>query len=104
MDIAKDQGISIQQILSNDVISASLLFDGDLRLVVKKIKACQIEPPLDRTQWSSDYTYCTHVVVDFMSHIHQMLVRDISGNQTHVNTTVIVSSVVNDDEVLPAKS
>lgn len=34
----------------------------------------------------------------------QLLVRDMVCNQTSGNTTVIVSSVVIDDEVLPAKS
>lgn len=38
IDIAKERGMTIQQILSHDVISASPLFDGDLPSVVNKSK------------------------------------------------------------------
>lgn len=73
MDIAQERGMSIRQILSHDVLSASPLFDGDLPAHVNKSKlVCEIEPGLDLTQWSPESTYATHVVVDFMSKMRQM--------------------------------
>lgn len=73
MDIAKERGMSIRQILSHNVLSTSPLFDGDLPAHVNKSKlVSEIEPRLDLTQWSPESTYATHVVVDFMSKMRQM--------------------------------
>ena len=65
--------MSIRQVLSHDVLSASPLFDGDLPAHVSKSKlVSEIKPHLDLTQWSPKSTYATHVVVDFISKIRQM--------------------------------
>ena len=65
--------MSIGQILSHDVLSSSPLFDGDLQAHANKSKlVSEIEPQLDLTQWRSESTHATHVVVDFMSKMWQM--------------------------------
>ena len=73
MDIAKERGMNLRQILTHDVLPASPLFDGDLPAHVNKSKLVgEIEPGLDLTQWSQKSTLATHVVVDFMSKMRQM--------------------------------
>ena len=191
MDIAKEWGMDIKQILAHNVLSASTLFNGDLLAHANKSTLLgEIEPKLDHTQWHQKYTLGTHVVVDFMSKMRQMplghfpnlgvvidaiitsascishesdcirlvldsyiemspkagermrrtdpttginivgmtrdtpipqpldkfwssqenkqnlqqLVRDTVCNGHYANTTIIASSVVSDDEVLPAKA
>ena len=73
MDIAKERGMNIRDILKYDILSASPLFDGDLPAHVNKSKlVSEIEPGLDLTQWSPKSSLATHVVVDFMSKMRQM--------------------------------
>ena len=73
MDIAKERGMNIRQMLTHDILSASPLFDGDLPAHVNKSTlVSEIEPGLDLTQWSPKSTLATHVVVDFMSKMRQM--------------------------------
>ncbi|KAL7396930.1 hypothetical protein ABVT39_013826 [Epinephelus coioides] len=73
MDIAKEHVMNIRQILSHDVLPVSPLFEGDLPAHVNQSKlVSEIEPGLDLTQWSPKSTLTTHVVVDFMSKMHQM--------------------------------
>ena len=53
MDIAKERGMNIRQVLTHDILSASPLFDGDLPAHVNKSTlVSEIEPGLDLTQWS----------------------------------------------------
>ena len=48
MDIANEQGMSIRQILSHDVLSSAPLFDGNLQAHANKSKlVSEIEPQLD---------------------------------------------------------
>ena len=73
MDIAKERGMNIRQVLTHDILSASSLFDGDLPAHVNKSTlVSEIEPGLDLTKWSPKSTLATHVVVDFMAKMRQM--------------------------------
>ena len=73
MDIAKERGMDIKQILAHNVLSASTLFDGDLPAHANKSTLVgEIEPKLDLTQWHQTSTLANHVVVDFMSKMQQM--------------------------------
>ena len=65
MDIAKERGMDLRQILAHNVRSSSPLFDGDIPAHINKSALVgEIEPELDLTQWSQDFTLATHVVVD----------------------------------------
>ena len=60
MDIAKERGMDIKQILAHNVLSASTLFDGDLPDHVNKSTLVgEIEPKLDLTQWHRKSTRAT---------------------------------------------
>ena len=73
MDIAKERGMSLKQILSHDLISSSPLFDGDLPAHINKSKLIgEIESRLDLSKWSRESLLPTHVIVDFMSKMRQM--------------------------------
>jgi hypothetical protein len=73
MDIARERGMDLREILSHNLLSASPLFDGDLPAHTNKsILVGEIEPKLDITKWSQESTVGTHVVVDFMSKMRQM--------------------------------
>ncbi|KAH3834837.1 hypothetical protein DPMN_108170 [Dreissena polymorpha] len=73
MDIAKDRGMSLKQILSHDLISSFSLFDVDLLAHVMKSKHIgEIESRLDISKWSRESLLPTHVIVDFMSKMQQM--------------------------------
>ena len=69
MDIAKEQGMDIKQILAHNVLSSSTRFDGDLPAHANQ---SEIEPKLDLTQLHQKSTLATHVVVEFMSKMRQM--------------------------------
>ncbi|KAH3870574.1 hypothetical protein DPMN_033762 [Dreissena polymorpha] len=70
MDIAKERGMSLKQILPHDLISSSPLFDGDLPANVNKSKLIgENESRLDISKWSRESFLPTHVIVDFMSKI-----------------------------------
>ena len=73
MDIAKERGMDIKQILAPNVLLASTLFDGDLPAHANKSTLVgEIEPKRHLTQWHQKSTLATHVVVDFMSKMRQM--------------------------------
>ena len=73
MDITKERGMDIKQILAHNVLSASTLFDSDLPVHANKSTlVAEIEPKLDLTQWHQKSTLATHVVVYFMSKMRQM--------------------------------
>jgi hypothetical protein len=73
MDIAKERGMDLRQILTHNLVSVSPLFDGDLPAHTNKsLLVGDIEPRLDLTQWHQESTLVTHVVVDFMSRMRQM--------------------------------
>ena len=79
MDIAKERGMVLKQILSHDLLSSSPLFDGDLLADVNKSKLIgEIEPGLDLTKWSRESTLATHVIVDFMSKMRYMPLVQLS--------------------------
>ena len=73
MDIAKERGMDLGQILTHDVLTSSPLFDGDLPAhATKSVLVGEIEPRLDLTQWSRTSVDTTHVIVDFMSKVRQL--------------------------------
>ena len=70
MDIAKERGVDIKQILAHNLRSASTLFDGDIPAHANKSTLVgEIEPKLDITKLHQTSTLATHVVVDVMSKI-----------------------------------
>ncbi|KAH3726528.1 hypothetical protein DPMN_052395 [Dreissena polymorpha] len=73
MDIEEERGMSLKQILSNDLISSSPLFDGDLPAHVNMTKHIgEIESRLEISKGSREYLLPTYVIVDFMSKMRQM--------------------------------
>ena len=80
MDIAKERGMALKEILAHDLLSSSPLFDGDFPAHVNKSKVIigEIEPGLDLTRWSRESTLATHVIVDFMSKMRQMSPAQLS--------------------------
>jgi len=80
MDIAKERGMALKEILSYDLLSSSPLFYGDVPAHVNKSKVIigEIEPGLDLTKWSRESTLATHVIVDFMSKMRQMSPAQLS--------------------------
>ncbi|KAL8620077.1 hypothetical protein ACOMHN_015359 [Nucella lapillus] len=79
MDIAKERGMDIKQILAHDLLPVTPLFDGDLPAHAKKSTLVgEIESKLDLTQWNRTSLLPTHVVVDFMSKMRQMPLTEFS--------------------------
>ncbi|KAH3803974.1 hypothetical protein DPMN_132246 [Dreissena polymorpha] len=73
MDIAKERGMSLKQILSHDLISSSPFIDGDLPSHVNKSKLIwKIESRLNISKWSRESLLPTHVILDFISKMRQM--------------------------------
>ena len=73
IDIAKERGMDLRQILAHNMLSGSSLFDGDLPAHTNKSKlAGEIEHRLINAEWSEECTLSTRVVVDFMSKMRQM--------------------------------
>ena len=73
IEIAKERGMPLNQILSHDMLMSSSLFDGDLPTHVDKSKLVhEIESELDLTQWNTHNNFSTHVIVDIMSKIRAM--------------------------------
>ena len=92
MDIAKEQGMRHEQILSHDVLLTSPLFDDDLQAHANKSKlVSEIEHQLDLTQWRSESTHATYVVVDFMSRMCQMPLAQFLSLGAVIN--IIISSI-----------
>ena len=70
MDIVKERGMELTQVMPLDVLKTSPLFDGDLPSHTNKsLLVREIEPQLDITQCSHESALASHVVVDFMSKI-----------------------------------
>jgi len=60
MDIAKERGMVLKQILSHDLLSSSPKFHGDLPAHVNKSKLIgEIEPGLELTTWSRESPLAT---------------------------------------------
>ncbi|KAH3725183.1 hypothetical protein DPMN_051018 [Dreissena polymorpha] len=92
MDIAKERGMSLKQILSHDLMSTSPLFDGDLPAHVNKSKLIgKIESRLDISKKSRESLLPTHVIVDFMSKMRQMPLAQFSTLVGVIN--VVINSV-----------
>ncbi|KAH3823399.1 hypothetical protein DPMN_125198 [Dreissena polymorpha] len=84
MDIAKERGMSLKQILSHDLISSSPLFDGDHPAHVNKSKLIgEIKSRLDISKWS-----WTHVIVGFMSKMRQMPLAQFSTLGSAINAVI----------------
>jgi hypothetical protein len=93
MDIAKERGMPLIEILSHDLLMTSPLFDGDLPAHVDKSKLVdEIEPGLDLTKWSPHTNLSTHVIVDFMSKMRQISVSHFA-TLGDVVKTIISSSI-----------
>ncbi|KAH3863596.1 hypothetical protein DPMN_026584 [Dreissena polymorpha] len=95
MDIAKERGMSLKQILSHDLISSSPLFDGDLPAHVDKSKLIgEIESRLDISKWSRESLLPTHVIVDFMSKMRQMPLAQCSTLGGAINAVINSASSI----------
>ena len=91
MEIAKERGMPLNEILSHDLLISSPLFEGDLPTCVDKSKLVhEIESELDLTQWSPHKKFSTNVIVDFMSKIRSMHITDL-GTLGEVVSTLIKS-------------
>ena len=95
MDIAKERGYKINQILSHDVLSVSPIFNGTLPTQANKSKLVEeIEHGLDSTQWREKSSFITHVVVDFMSKFRKMPLPEFPTLGTAINAAITSSSSI----------
>ena len=95
MDIAKERGMDIKQILAHNVLSASTLFDGDLPAhAIKSTLVGEIEPKLDLTQWHQKSTLATRVVVDVMSNMRQMPLGQLPNLGTVIVAIITSASCI----------
>ncbi|KAH3728905.1 hypothetical protein DPMN_054868 [Dreissena polymorpha] len=95
MDIAKERGMSLKQILSHDLISSSPLFDGDLPAHVNTSKLIgEIESRLNISKWSLESLLPTHVIVDFMSKVRQMQLAQFSTLGCVINPVINSASSI----------
>ena len=95
MDIAKERGMDLRQILGHDVLPMSPLFDGDLPAHANKSKLVdEIEPGLDLTQWNRNSSLVTHVVVDFMSKMRQMPLAQFPTFGAVISTIITSTSSI----------
>ena len=63
IDIAKERDMSLPEILSHDLITTPLLFDGDLPKNAEKSKLMdEIEPSLNPNLWNRESPLRTHVI------------------------------------------
>src|SRR6218665_1515474 len=93
MDIAKERGIDLRQKLTFNLVSASLLFDGDIPAHTNKsLLLVEIEPRLDLTQWHQGSTVATHVVLDFMSKMRQMPLAQFINMGVAIDTIITSAS------------
>ena len=93
MDIAKERGMDLRQILAHNVLSSSQLFDGNIPAHINKsVLVGEIGPELDLTQWSQDSTLATHVVVDFMSKMRQMPLAQFPNIGAAINAIMTSAS------------
>lgn len=98
MDIAKERGMDLRQILTHDVLLASPLFDGDLPAHVNKsLLVGEIEPRLDLTKWSQLSNLVTHVVVDFMSKVRQMPLAQFANLGAVIDTIITSASYLSQE-------
>ena len=89
IDIAKDRGMTLPEILSHDLLPVSPLFEGDLPASASKSKLIEwIEQYLDLDTWSHDTNLATHVVMDFMSRIRQMPLAHFASLGAVINAII----------------
>ncbi|KAH3819624.1 hypothetical protein DPMN_121363 [Dreissena polymorpha] len=95
MDIAKQRGMSLKQILSHDFISSYPFFDDDLTAHVNMSKLIgEIESRLDIGKWGRESLLPTHVIVDFMSKMRHMPLAQFSTLGCAINAVInSVSSI-----------
>ncbi|KAH3724692.1 hypothetical protein DPMN_050515 [Dreissena polymorpha] len=95
VDIAKERGMSLTQILSHDLISSSPLFDGDVPAHVNTSKLIgEIESTLDISKWSRESLLPTHVILDFMSKMRQMPLAQFSTLGGAINVVINSASSI----------
>ncbi|KAK3885497.1 hypothetical protein Pcinc_010238 [Petrolisthes cinctipes] len=98
MDIVKERGMDLSQILFHDVLKISPLFDGELPSHTNKsLLVREIEPQVDITQCSHKYTLATHVVVDFMSKIRQMPLTQFPNMGAVIDTITTSASCISQE-------
>lgn len=87
IDIVKERGMSMSDILAHNLLDVSPLFNGDLPASVdKSALLAEMEPRLDLSQWSTDSLLSTHVIVDFMSKMRQFPLSKFANFDDVINT------------------
>ena len=83
MDIIKEHGMDLRQIVPHNALSVSSLFDGHIHAHTNTvILVGEIEPKLEITRWSQKSVIATHVVIIiiiiivFIERHLQLAVRD----------------------------
>ena len=75
IEIAKQRGLTMAEVLSYDLLQQSPLFKGDyLTEPTKAVLVSEVEemiPSIEKSVWNRDSAYSTHVVLDFMSKVRQ---------------------------------
>ena len=77
IDIVKERGMSLPEILEHDVLTSSPLFEGDFPTEAQKSKLME-EIPCPETEWNRNATEKTAVIVDFMSKVRRLPLREFA--------------------------
>ena len=86
IDIAKERGQNMKQILSHDLLPITPLFDGDLPTDPKKaLLVSKIEADLQPADWKANNHLPTHAVIDVMAKLRQMPFQEFSTIGTLLN-------------------
>lgn len=71
--------MKLPEILSHDLLQSSPIFDGDLPAKADKSKLLEdIQPHLSENKWSPSSNFKTHVSLDFMPKMKQMILSHFS--------------------------
>ena len=98
MDIAKERGMVLTQILGHDVLPVSPLFEGDLPSHVNKSTLVgKIVSGLDLSDWSQAPPLPTHVVVDFMSKMRQVPLAKFASIGASINAVITSASRISQE-------
>jgi len=81
--------MDLKEILSHDLLPTFPLFDGDLPAhVIKSTLIAEIEAGLDLTQWTQNSCLSTQVVVDFMSSMRQMPLKQFPNSGPEIDAVI----------------
>ena len=84
-----ERGMDINEVLSHDLLPVTPLFQGEFHTCTSKSTLVgENETKLDLQQWNKNACLSSHIVVDFMSKVRQMPLKEMSTLGELVNATI----------------